>query len=89
MYFYLVGTGADIQEDLAKIPSGHNQFPPPQPFTLIQSAHNTTIHPASTAPTSSTTQPSPSTLSTSSNDSSQGSNRLPGWAIALICIQLQ
>lgn len=36
MYFYLVGTGADIQEDLAKIPSGHNQFPPPQPFTLIR-----------------------------------------------------
>ncbi|CAO3660148.1 unnamed protein product [Rhizopus microsporus] len=85
MYFYLVGTGADIQEDLAKIPSGHNQFPPPQPFTLIQSAHNTT-HSTSAAPTSSTTQSSPSTLSTSSNDSNQGSNRLPGWAIALICI---
>ena len=36
MYFYLVGAGYDIQTDLAKIPSGQNQFPPPQSFTLIR-----------------------------------------------------
>lgn len=36
MFFYIVGSGYDIQTDLDLIPSAHNFFPVPQPFTLIR-----------------------------------------------------
>lgn len=36
MYFYIVGANYDIQSDLDLIPSSHNFFPAPQPFTLIR-----------------------------------------------------
>ncbi|KAG1040605.1 hypothetical protein G6F43_012256 [Rhizopus delemar] len=80
MYFYLVGAGYDIQTDLAKIPSGQNQFPPPQSFTLIQNARNTS---QSTPDDRRPTEPNATHPETPNEKSS---SQLPSWAIALICV---
>lgn len=85
MYFYIVGANYDIQSDLDLIPSSHNFFPAPQPFTLIQSALNTT---ATTAP-SGTVASNPAATSTAASPIipvSNSSKKLPGWAIAVIVI---
>ncbi|KAI8359981.1 hypothetical protein BD560DRAFT_405100 [Blakeslea trispora] len=84
MQLYLTGSGYDYQSDLELIPSSHNYFPAPQPFTLIQSSSETTV--PSTTVTSSTTTDSPTSTSTSDSSSNPTANKLPGWAIAVICI---
>ncbi|KAI9243700.1 hypothetical protein BY458DRAFT_530358 [Sporodiniella umbellata] len=85
MYFFIVGAGVDIQEDLEKMPSSQSQFKPPVSFTLIQNAHNTTTTPSpshTVGPTNNRSDPS-----TLAQSNSQGhNNSLPNWAIAVICI---
>ncbi|CAO3615144.1 unnamed protein product [Mucor hiemalis] len=85
MYFYIVGANYDIQTDLDLIPSAHNFFPAPQPFTLIQNAINTT---ATTSPsgTSSNNPAASSAVASPSIPITNSSKKLPGWAIAVIVI---
>ncbi|KAI8968564.1 hypothetical protein BDF20DRAFT_996375 [Mycotypha africana] len=83
MFFYIVGSGYDIQSDLDLIPTRLNFFPVPQVFTLIQSARNTTateISPSAYSPNNDTNH------HTSQTSTSNHVNNLPGWAIAVIVI---
>ncbi|KAI9480363.1 MAG: hypothetical protein EXX96DRAFT_562309 [Benjaminiella poitrasii] len=81
MYFYIVGSEYDIQQDLSLIPSQHNFFPVPQVFTIIQpssTAAITTITP--------TTSSNPINSLSPTINQHKSSSSLPGWAIAVICI---
>ncbi|KAG0167718.1 hypothetical protein DFQ30_005732 [Apophysomyces sp. BC1015] len=80
MFTYMLGPDADLQQELAKIPNNENFYPVPKNFTLIQSAHNTTIPPIPT-----TVAGPPPNNSPSPQSSSSGS-QLPPWAIAVICV---
>ncbi|KAI8096163.1 uncharacterized protein BX664DRAFT_323273 [Halteromyces radiatus] len=76
VYAYLLGSGVDLQQELANPLS---IYPRPTQFTLIQNAHNTTSN--STSPSS-----SPSSLSSTSASSNNQGSSLPPWAIAIIVI---
>ncbi|OBZ86001.1 hypothetical protein A0J61_05955, partial [Choanephora cucurbitarum] len=84
MQLYLTGSDYDYQSDLDLIPSSHNYFPVPRPFTLIQSSSETPS--TSTTVTSSKATDSPTNTLTAESSSNSPTNKLPGWAIAVICI---
>ncbi|KAI8095728.1 hypothetical protein BDF21DRAFT_406581 [Thamnidium elegans] len=84
VYMYIVGAGYDIYTDLDLIPTDHNFFPAPQPFTLIQNSRNTTTTTTSSSSPSSTNSISP--LDAKSDNEEDKS--LPGWAIAVIVIAI-
>ncbi|KAI7864346.1 hypothetical protein BDF14DRAFT_1884373 [Spinellus fusiger] len=83
MTVYMLGSGANLQAELAKIPTKETLYPLPTNFTLIQNAHTT--------PSVDTAQPTShdinaTHLTTSPATSSDASPALKPWAIAVICV---
>ncbi|KAI7888208.1 uncharacterized protein EV154DRAFT_518291 [Mucor mucedo] len=85
MYMYIVGADLDLQTDLDLIPTEHNFFPAPQPFTLIQNSRNTTTTNTTSTPTD-TTRSSPTNTESNESNIPSSSKKLAGWAIAVIVI---
>ncbi|KAI7897658.1 uncharacterized protein BX663DRAFT_527493 [Cokeromyces recurvatus] len=85
MYFYIVGSEYDIQQDLSLIPTYHNYFSVPQSFILIQPAYVDTTT-TTTTTTNTTTNNSSTDIPSPSPTSERHSDSFPSWAIAVICI---
>ncbi|KAG0180073.1 hypothetical protein DFQ29_001255 [Apophysomyces sp. BC1021] len=69
----MLGSGVDLQTELAKIPTKESFYPPPTNFTLIQTVNDTT--------TQTKTVPVPSNSVETENP-----EPLPSWMIAVICV---